>query len=96
MHRAIEIFTGQMPRAELVPELINHPANAMNVQGDAHDSMDQKLAWGIEARLVDHKVRSCAIRSLLWCHIMGSGNIVSESSGQRTYHSLFLSTMVMK
>jgi hypothetical protein len=59
-----------MLKAELVPELIDHPANAMNIQGDAHDSMDQKVAWGIEARLVDHKVRSCAIRSLLWCHIM--------------------------
>jgi hypothetical protein len=44
VHRAIEIFTGQMLRAELVPELINHPVNAMNIQGDAHDSMDQKLA----------------------------------------------------
>ncbi|KAI0256142.1 hypothetical protein BJV78DRAFT_441173 [Lactifluus subvellereus] len=55
VHHAIETFTGQTLRAELVQEFINHPANAMNIQGDAHDSMDRKLAWGIEARLVDHK-----------------------------------------
>jgi len=55
VHHAIETFTGQTLRAKLVQEFINHPANAMNIQCDAHDSMDQKLAWGIEARLVDHK-----------------------------------------
>ncbi|KAF8313010.1 uncharacterized protein EI90DRAFT_3136974 [Cantharellus anzutake] len=54
-HAAIETFTSQMLNAKLVQQLINHPANAINIQTDAHDSMDQKLAWGIEARLVDHK-----------------------------------------
>ncbi|KAF8340547.1 uncharacterized protein EI90DRAFT_3117067 [Cantharellus anzutake] len=54
-HAAIETFTGQTLNAELVQQLINHPANAINIETNAHDSMDQKLAWGIEARLVDHK-----------------------------------------
>jgi hypothetical protein len=54
---AIETFTGRNLMADTVQELINHPANAMNIQSDAHESMDKKLAWGIEARLVDHTVR---------------------------------------
>ncbi|KAF8331973.1 uncharacterized protein EI90DRAFT_3123066 [Cantharellus anzutake] len=54
-HAAIETFTGQTLNAELIQQLVNHPANAINIQTDAHDSMDQKLAWGIEANLVDHK-----------------------------------------
>jgi hypothetical protein len=29
----------------------------INIQTDAHDSMDLKLALGIEAKLVDDKVR---------------------------------------
>jgi hypothetical protein len=53
--RLIETFTGEMLRAEPVQQPINHPANAINIQSDTHDSMDQKLAWGInasDARLV--------------------------------------------
>jgi hypothetical protein len=54
-----------MLRAELVLELINHPANAINIESNAHDPMVQKLAWGIEAIFANHKVRSRAILSLL-------------------------------
>jgi len=59
---AIEAFTGQKLRADTVQQFVNHPANAMNIQRDAHDSMVEKLAWGIEARLVDRTVR---LRSLV-------------------------------
>jgi len=55
--RAIEAFTGETLKADTVQKFINHPANAMNIQTDAHDSMDKKLAWGIEARLVNSTVR---------------------------------------
>ena len=54
---AIETFTGQKLRADTVQQFINHPASAMNIERNAHESMDNKLAWGIEARLVDHTVR---------------------------------------
>lgn len=65
VHHAIETFIGQMLRAELVLELINHPANAINIESNAHDPMVLKLAWGIEAIFANHKVRSRAILSLL-------------------------------
>ena len=54
---AIETFTGQNLKAETVQKFINHPANAMNIEFNAHESTDTKLAWGIEARLVDRTVR---------------------------------------
>ncbi|KAI9512094.1 hypothetical protein F5148DRAFT_1146398 [Russula earlei] len=52
-YQAIETFTGTILKAEDVHQLINHPANAINIQNDAHDSMDKFLAWGIEATLVN-------------------------------------------
>jgi len=55
--RAIEAFTGDTLRADTIQNFINHPANAMNIESNAHDSMDKKLAWGIEARLVNCTVR---------------------------------------
>jgi len=54
-HQAIEMFTGKIVTAELVAELINHPANAINIETNAHDAMDKNLAWGIEARMDDNK-----------------------------------------
>jgi hypothetical protein len=51
------MFTGKTVSAKTVLEFINNPANAMNLQGDAHDAMDKRLAWGIEARLVGNNVR---------------------------------------
>ena len=50
MHAAIEMFTGHAVNAEDIQPSINHPMNAINLQGDAHRSMDQNLSWGIEAR----------------------------------------------
>ncbi|KAI0288761.1 hypothetical protein BC826DRAFT_1036060 [Russula brevipes] len=55
VHQAIETFTGRILRAEDVQHFINHPANAINIESNVHDSMDLKLAWGIEAREVDHR-----------------------------------------
>jgi len=54
-HHAIEIFTGQTINAEVVQKLINHPANAINLQSDAYYTRDKRLAWGIEAKSVDHE-----------------------------------------
>lgn len=54
---AIEMFTGDEVSADMVRSLINHPANAINVQSDAHHAMDKRLAWGIEAKLVNNAVR---------------------------------------
>ncbi|KAI0272146.1 hypothetical protein BGY98DRAFT_167201, partial [Russula aff. rugulosa BPL654] len=51
VHAAIEMFTGNEVKAEFVMQFINNPANAINLQADAHHSMDKSLAWGIEARL---------------------------------------------
>ncbi|KAF8329173.1 uncharacterized protein EI90DRAFT_3125511 [Cantharellus anzutake] len=54
-HHAIEVFTGQMVKAEFIQRFINHPSNAINIGLSAHESMEKTLAWGIEARLVDHR-----------------------------------------
>lgn len=57
MHTAIEMFTGEEVKAECIQEFINNPANAINLEYNAHHSMDKSLAWGIEAKLVENKVR---------------------------------------
>lgn len=57
MHAAIEMFTGSEMRATEVQHLINHPANAINMEFNARASMNQNLAWGIEARSVNNEVR---------------------------------------
>lgn len=57
MHSAIEMFTGNKVSADTIHQFINHPANAINMHGDPHISMDKSLAWGIEARSVDNEVR---------------------------------------
>ena len=54
---AIEMFTGNEVSADMVRNLISRPANAINVQSDAHHAMDKRLAWGIEAKLVNNEVR---------------------------------------
>jgi hypothetical protein len=53
---AIEMFTGNEVTADIIRR-INNPANAMNLESNAHDSMDKKLAWSIEAISVDNEVR---------------------------------------
>ena len=55
-HRVIETFTGTVLKAEDIQQYVNHPCNALNLQTDAHDSMDKHLAWGIEAKLCDDQV----------------------------------------
>jgi len=48
-HAAIEMFTGSALNAQTILDNINPPRNALNLQNDAHDSMDKHLTWGIEA-----------------------------------------------
>ena len=43
------MFTGFVLDAQTIRDNINHPCNALNLQANAHDSMDKYLAWGIEA-----------------------------------------------
>ena len=57
VHAAIEMFTGSEVRAAEVQHLINHPRNAINMEGNAHLSMNESLGWGIEAKLVNNEVR---------------------------------------
>ncbi|KAF8497137.1 hypothetical protein F5888DRAFT_1906980 [Russula emetica] len=52
---AIEMFTGKEVSADIIQHFINHPANAINLETNAHDSMDKKLAWGIEALSVNNE-----------------------------------------
>jgi len=62
---AIEMFTGQQVTANFIGQFINNPVNAINLQCDAHDSMDKELAWGIEAQLTNNNevrvMRLCGI-----------------------------------
>jgi hypothetical protein len=53
VHAAIEMFTGNEVRAAEIQHLINHPANAINMNYDSYTSLDKVLAWGIEARSID-------------------------------------------
>jgi hypothetical protein len=57
MLTAIEMFTGKQLKAEIVEGFIKNPANAINLQFDAHYSMERDIAWGIEAKLIDNEVR---------------------------------------
>ncbi|KAH9970169.1 hypothetical protein BJV74DRAFT_263479 [Russula compacta] len=57
VHSAIEMFTANEVSADTIHQFINHPANAINMHGDPHISMDMSLAWGIEARSVDNEVK---------------------------------------
>jgi hypothetical protein len=57
VHTAIEMFTGREVTADIVLALINNPANAINIETNAHHAMDKRLAWGIEAKSVDNEVR---------------------------------------
>ena len=43
------MFTGSTLDAQTIHDSIIHPRNALNLQTDAHDSMDKHMAWGIEA-----------------------------------------------
>ncbi|KAF8497136.1 hypothetical protein F5888DRAFT_1889776 [Russula emetica] len=51
---AIEMFTGKEVSADTIQRFNNHPANAINLESNAHDSMDKRLAWGIEAKSVNN------------------------------------------
>ena len=57
MLAAIDMFTGNEVSADIIRNFINNPANAMNLEADAHITMDKRLAWSIEAILVDNTVR---------------------------------------
>ena len=57
VHHAIETFTDRTLGTELVPQLVNNPANPIAIQSDARDSLILTLARGIEARRVYDKVR---------------------------------------
>jgi hypothetical protein len=57
VHAAIEMFTGNQVRAVDVQNLIDRPLNAINLHADPRISMDETLAWGIEARSVGNEVR---------------------------------------
>ncbi len=57
VHAAIEMFTGNEVRAAEVQHLISHPANAINMHNDPLVSMEQYLAWGIEAKCANNEVR---------------------------------------
>ncbi|KIJ17715.1 hypothetical protein PAXINDRAFT_97932 [Paxillus involutus ATCC 200175] len=57
-HSAIEAFTGHKLDAKIIQKYINHPSNALNLETNAHDSMDKNLVWGIEANFSDNQVRS--------------------------------------
>src|ERR1700753_1969800 len=58
------MFTGNKVSADIIRKFINNPANAINLQSDAHDSMDKRLAWGIEARWVNDEVRVMRLRGV--------------------------------
>ena len=64
MHQAIERFTGKQLQPEFIQANINSPTNAINVETNAHHSMDKSLAWGIEAKMVDDKVRVMSLCSV--------------------------------
>ena len=51
------MFTDNEVTAEEVERFINHPTNAIVIEHNAHVSMNQHLAWGIEARSVNDGVR---------------------------------------
>jgi hypothetical protein len=51
------MFTGKAVSANMILEFINNPANAINIEYNAHDTMHKRLAWGIEARPVNNNVR---------------------------------------
>jgi len=59
------MFTGVEVTATSIWQFINNPVNAINLQCDAHDSMDKQLAWGIEAQLTNNNevrvMRLCGI-----------------------------------
>jgi len=61
VHHAIERFTGHALSAEDLRHLINSPVNAMNVEMNSKQSMNLKLSWGIEARLVRDEVRAVTL-----------------------------------
>ena len=44
------MFTGAALDTQTTHDNINHPRNALNLESNAHDSMDKHLAWGIEAK----------------------------------------------
>ena len=71
------MFTGQTLSAKFILQYINDPRNALLLEGSVHDSMDNRLAWGIEARFSDDQVSSQnPLGSEI--HIPDSGNTIIE------------------
>jgi len=58
--------------------------------------MDKKLAWGIEAKFVDYKVRCYFTRPEPRYNVVNSGNIIFEPFDQRRCQPPFLSRMALK
>ena len=50
------MFTSHQLRTENIRHLINHPANAINIEYYTRVFMDRKI-WGIEAISVNNEVR---------------------------------------
>ena len=65
MHAAIGKFTGHEVKTEGVQSIVNHPANAINMDYGPYVSMCRDLAWGIEARPVNNDVRVIRLRLLV-------------------------------
>ena len=51
------MFTDKELDAVIIRHFINDPVNAINLDAHAHDAMDRRLAWGIEAKPVGNEVR---------------------------------------
>jgi hypothetical protein len=85
-HRAIESFTHLEITSEEISRIINQPMNAINIQGDAHDSYDS-MAWGIEATLLPDGKVSDQVHSLQYELIcIGVQVFIPESSKGGTNH----------
>jgi len=59
------MFTGKELDAEFIQRVINSPVNAINLEWNAHVTMDKQLAWGIEAQLTNNnEVRVMRLRGI--------------------------------
>ena len=95
-HAAIEMFTGSALNAQTIHDNINHPRNALNLQGDADDSMDKHLAWGIEAISSDGQVSFFLFLLRSWIHISLSTSTITELFDRIGCHLLYGCGTAMK
>jgi hypothetical protein len=92
---AIEMFTGNAVTADMVLEFINNPTNAINLEANAHEAMNKRLAWGIEARLVNNEVRVMRLCGVADPDIIqNSGSTISALSSQPYQSLLRISSMM--